>query len=274
MASSEARPVRVALGGLGAIGQAIAMALDAGRLPGLQLSAVAARDLPRARAFVARLRTPVAVVPAAELEPLADWVVECAPATALSDIILPFLVTGKPAIVLSVGALLAQPHLIATARQHGATLHIPTGGLLGLDAVLAAAEGTIHSVKLVTRKPPQGLAGAPHLQRHAINLTSLQAPLQVFAGTASEAVIGFPANVNVAAALSLAGVGADRTQVEIWADPSISRNIHSITVDADSAAFTMTIENIPSDNPRTSRSAVQSLIALLRKLTSTLRVGT
>ena len=229
-------PVRIAIAGLGSIGKALAATLDADGIPGLRLTAVSARDLDRARLAVADFRHPVAVVPLAELEPLADWVVECAPAALLPSIVTPFLAAGKPAIVLSVGALLAHPELIETARRHGSHLHVPTGALIGLDAVLA--------------------------------------PLCVFAGTARQAVEGFPANANVAAALSLAGIGPERTRVEIWADPLVSRNTHQITVDADSARFTMTIENIASANPRTSRSAVQSLVALLRKMTATLKVGT
>ena len=88
-------------------------------------------------------------------------------------------------------------------------------------------------------------------------------------------MIGFPANANVAAALSLAGIGADKTQLEIWADPSLTRNVHHIEVDADSASFSMTIENLPSEtNPRTGRITALSLMACLRSLTRNLRVGT
>jgi aspartate dehydrogenase len=96
----------------------------------------------------------------------------------------------------------------------------------------------------------------------------------VFRGSARDAIRGFPANVNVAVALSLAGIGVDRTQVEIWADPTASRNTHCIRVDADSASFGMTIENVPSENPRTGRITALSLIACLRKVHAPLKVGT
>ena len=116
----------------------------------------------------------------------------------------------------------------------------------------AAAEGTIHSVRMVTRKPPQGLAGAPYLVANNISLAGLTAPLKVFEGSARDGAKGFPANVNVAAALSLAGIGPDRTRLEIWADPDVGRNMHAIEVDAESARISMSIENIPSvENPRT-----------------------
>jgi aspartate dehydrogenase len=102
----------------------------------------------------------------------------------------------------------------------------------------------------------------------------LNAPKLVFSGSARDAAAGFPANVNVAAALALAGIGPDHTLAEIWADPALDRNCHTVEVDSDSARFTLSIENIPSDNPRTGRITALSVLAALRKLTSPLRVGT
>ena len=95
----------------------------------------------------------------------------------------------------------------------------------------------------------------------------------MFSGSAREAAIGFPANVNVAAALSMVGIGPDRTLIEIWADPAVTRNIHRIELDSDSAKLSMEIENLPSENPRTGRITAQSVVALLRKLTATVAVG-
>ena len=152
---------------------------------------------------------------------------------------------------------------------------MPTGALLGLDAVAAAAEGAITSVRMITRKPPNGLLGAPHLDASGINLTELTEPKRVFSGTAREAARRFSANVNVAAALALAGIGPDRTEVEIWADPTVTRNIHRIEVEADAARLTMQVENVPSaENPRTGRLTALSVIAALKKLTSPLAIGT
>src|SRR6185437_16993617 len=160
------------------------------------------------------------------------------------------------------------------ARETGARILVPTGALIGLDAVRAAAEGTIHSVTMVTRKPPNGLDGAPYLVERGISLKGLKEPLKVFDGSARDGAHGFPANVNVAAALSLAGIGPDRTRLEIWADPALDRNTHRIEVDADTARFSMSIENIPSDNPRTGRIVSLSTVAALRGLVAELKVGT
>ena len=137
----------------------------------------------------------------------------------------------------------------------------------------AAAEGEIRAVRMITRKPVRGLAGAPYLAEHNIEIEDITEPLCVFRGTPREAAIGFPANLNVAVALSLAGIGADKTTLEIWADPALTRNTHRIEVDSDSASFSMAIENIPSDNPKTGRITALSVIAYLRKLNAPLRVG-
>jgi aspartate dehydrogenase len=182
--------------------------------------------------------------------------------------------SGKTAIVLSAGALLDNEDLIELARRNGGQIVVPTGALLGLDAVTAAAEGKIQSVRMVTRKPVRGLLGAPYLIENGINIESITEPLKIFDGTAREAAKGFPANLNVAVALSLAGVGPDRTRLEIWADPALTRNTHRIEVESDSARFSMSIENIPSENPKTGRITALSVIAYLRKQRAALRVGT
>ncbi len=130
------------------------------------------------------------------------------------------------------------------------------------------------SVKMVTRKPIDGLKGAPFIVENNIDIDNLREPLKLFEGSAREAAKGFPANLNVAVALSLAGVGPDRTSVQIWADPTVTRNVHRIEVEADSARFSMSIENIPSENPKTGLITALSVIALLRKQRATLCVGT
>jgi aspartate dehydrogenase len=166
-------------------------------------------------------------------------------------------------------------HLVKRAQETGARIVVPTGALLGLDAVRAAAEGAVDSVTIESRKPPRGLEGAPYLVQHGIDVSRITAPQRVFEGNAFDAAAGFPANVNVAAALALAGIGPMRTRVEIWADPGIDRNTHTIRVEADAARLTMTIENVPSEeNPRTGQITALSMLACLRGLVSTLKVGT
>ena len=263
----------VAIGGLGAIGLKLARALDAG-VDGLQLIAVAARDQVKAEATLRGFRAPPRTVTLEDLAE-ADIVVEAAPAAVFETIASAAIEAGRIFVPASIGALLPRMHLVRRAQETGARIVVPTGALLGLDAVRAAAEGTVQSVTIESRKPPRGLEGAPYLVKHGIEVSGLAAPKRVFEGNAFDAAAGFPANVNVAAALALAGIGPMRTRVEIWADPGIDRNTHTIRVEADAARFTMTIENVPSEeNPRTGQITALSMLACLRGLVSTLKVGT
>jgi aspartate dehydrogenase len=273
--SSDSKRVdqRVAVVGLGSIGRKVVEALDQG-IDGLVLAAVSVQDPAKHRDFLAGLKKPPAIVPIDGLADIADMVIECAPAKLVRSIVAPFVSRGKTAVVLSAGALLVNEDLIELAKLHDGQIVVPTGALIGLDAMTAAAEGKILSVRMVTRKPVKGLIGAPYLVEHNIDIEHITEPLRVFEGTAREAAKGFPANLNVAVALSLAGLGPDRTRLEIWADPTVTRNVHRMEVDSDSARFSMTIENIPSENPKTGRITALSVIAYLRKQRSALRVGT
>jgi aspartate dehydrogenase len=276
MANSSTRPapdLRVAIVGLGAIGRKVAQALDQG-IASLALVAVSAQKPEKHRGWLAGLTKPPAVLPIEALVDVADIVVECAPGKLVRSIVAPFVASGKIAVVVSVGALLDNEDLIELARRNGGQIVVPTGALIGLDAVTAAAVGTIHSVRMVTRKPPLGLAGAPYIVEHNIDIEGITEPFRVFEGTARDAAKGFPANLNVAVALSLAGIGPDRTTLEIWADPTVTRNTHRVEVESDSARFSMSIENIPSENPKTGMITALSVIACLRKLRAPLRVGT
>ena len=263
----------VGIAGLGAVGLEVAKRLIAG-VPGLRLAAVAVRDAEKARRALPQAGDSIPVRKATELADHCDIVVECLPPALFREVAISAIDKGRIFMPLSVAQLLENGDLVERARNHNARILVPTGALIGLDAVRAAAEGTIHSVKMVTRKPPAGLEGAPYLRDQGISVSGLTAPLKVFDGSAREGARGFPTNVNVAAALSLAGIGPDRTKLEIWADPGVTRNTHTITVDADTARFTMTIENIPSDNPRTGKSVAPSTVAALRALVSELKVGT
>ena len=266
-------PLRVGLAGLGAVGLEVARRLIAG-VPGLTLTAVAVRDADKARRVLPQLGSTIAIKPATALADDCDVVVECLPPALFRDVAIAAIDKGRIFMPLSIAQLLENWDLVERAKQNGARILPPTGALLGLDAVRAAAEGTIHSIKMITRKPPAGLEGAPYLRERNISVAGLTQPLKVFDGTAREGARGFPANVNVAAALSLAGIGPDRTQLEIWADPTLTRNTHRIEVDADTARFTMTIEGVPSENPRTGRIVPLSTVAALRALVSELKVGT
>src|SRR6266403_244291 len=265
--------LRIAVAGLGAIGTRVVEALDRG-MDGLVLTAVSVQNPEKHRSRLASLTTTPAVLPIEALVDVADIVIECAPSKLVRSIVAPFVGCGKTAVVLSAGALLDHEDLIELAKQNGGQIVVPTGALIGLDAVTAAAVGKIQSVRMVTRKPILGLAGAPYIVENNIDIERITEPLRIFEGTAREAAKGFPANLNVAVALSLAGIGPDQTRLEIWADPALTRNVHRIEVESDSARFSMSIENIPSENPKTGLITALSVIAYLRKQRASLRVGT
>lgn len=268
------KTLKLAIGGLGAIGLTVARRVDRGDLPGIALVAVSARDSTRARSRLEGFHSPPKLVTLGELAEHADVVLECVPARHFAEIATPVIERGRILMPLSVGQLLDHVHLIERAKATGARILVPTGALLGLDAVRAVAEGRVESVRIVTRKPPKGLAGAPLLLERGISVDGLTAPLKVFEGTAREAIRGFPANVNVAVALSLAGIGPDRTTIEIWADPGVTRNTHTIEVRSDSSDLSMTIANIPSEEtPATGKVTALSAIAALRRLTAPLVIG-
>ena len=161
--------LRVAVVGLGAIGAEVVKALDRG-IDGLVLAAVSVQHPEKHRSLLAGLTRAPAVLPIEALCEVADLVIECAPSKLLRSIVAPFVASGKTAVVLSAGALLEHEDLIELAKRNGGQIVVPTGALIGLDAVTAATEGKIHSVRMVTRKPVQGLLGAPYIVANNIDI--------------------------------------------------------------------------------------------------------
>lgn len=267
--------MKIGIAGMGAIGLKVALSLDNGDLPGMILSGFCARSKERAAEFNVMLKSPVPSYELTELCQHCDLVLECLPPSLFQDIAYPVLKAGKTLIVLSASQILEHSDLIDFATQHSGQIIVPSGAMLGLDALKAVAVGEIKSVQIETRKPVAGLLNAPYIARSGIDLTSITEPYRILSGSVSDIAKEFPANVNVAAALSLAGLGPDLTRMEIWADPTLSRNIHTVHVVSDSSDFTMSIQNRPSDeNPATGMITAQSVIALLRQMTATLRIGT
>jgi aspartate dehydrogenase len=267
------RPARrLGILGLGAIGRPVAQALTAG-LPGLTLIGVTSRDAGRARAFLADLPGAPPLLGFGELLERADLIVEAATQAALVELAPVILEAGRDLVVLSVGALLDHPEWVEQAAARSARIHAPSAAIAGLDGLKGAAvDGHLGSVVMETRKPPRGLAGAPGVA--GVDLDAIETPMLVFEGTAREACRAFPANVNVVAAVSLAGLGPDRTRIRIHADPTIERNRHVVTAEGAFGRLRIEIENVPSENPRTGKLSYLSTIAYLRDLGAPLRVGT
>jgi aspartate dehydrogenase len=176
-------------------------------------------------------------------------------------------------MVISVGALLDHPEIIEQSRQSGCRLYVPSGAIAGLDGIKSASVGRIEHVTHTTRKPPAGLEGAPYLIERGISLAGLEHEKEIFYGSAREACRGFPANVNVTAAVSLAGIGADQTRVRILAVPGLVRNCHDIDVEGEFGKLHVHIENVPSENPKTGKLTALSMIRALQDAIDTVRIG-
>jgi aspartate dehydrogenase len=269
----EGRVMRIGIVGLGTIGQALAKALDRGEVAA-QLTAVHSRNMARAQAFAYTLSRVPAVVDLAGVIAHCDLVIEAATQEALSAMAPAILKAGKDLMVLSVGAMLDHPEWPALAARHGCRLYVPSGAIGGLDGLKGACVGRVDAVTITTRKPPQGLAGAPYVEAHGINVYAFTTETVIFEGSAREACQGFPANVNVAAALSLAGIGPDCTRIRILVAPGNTRNIHDVEVEGEFGRLTTHIENVPTDNPRTGKLSYLSAIAMLKQIVSPCYYGT
>ena len=262
---------RVGLVGCGTIGSQLAMSVDSDKIPNASL--VALFDV--AEGNLRNLKSKLHSSPEAHsdfgrfLASGADIVVEAASQDAVRSFGKSILEAGRDMMVMSVGALadgafLAE--LLQTAAKKGCRIYVPTGAIAGIDAI-RSVRNLLDSVTLTTTKNPKALAGAPFFETSRIRLDDIAKSTVVYEGAAVEAVRAFPANVNVAAVLSLAGIGVDRTKVRIVADPQATTNRHEIVATGSFGEIRIMVDNVPSPgNPKTSFLAVLSAIECLRSI--------
>ena len=204
-----------------------------------------------------------------------DLIIECASSAVSPEVVKRAIDNKKAVLVMSVGGLIESSALLEEARKKNIKVFFPSGAICGLDGLKAAKVSQIKKVTLRTRKPPLGLIGAPYLKKNNIDLGAIKDEKVIFKGSAIEAVKGFPKNVNVASLLSLAGIGPNKTTVEIIVSPKYTKNVHEIEIIGDSGRITTRTENVPSEsNPKTSRLAALSAIATLEGIADSVRVGT
>src|ERR671922_3078744 len=218
--------------GCGTIGRALLKAVEAGKLS-VRVAGVTSRTEGRAREFLSTFKSPPPYLSLPQLIAASDLVVEAAGGDAVSSLADEVFRASKDLMVISVGALLDHPKIIQRSRETGCRLYLPSGAIAGLDGIKSACVGVMTHVTMTTRKPPQGLEGAPYLVQNGISLAGLKEEKEIFSGSAREACQGFPANVNVSAAVSLAGVGPDRTRIRILAVPGLQRNCHDIEIEGE-----------------------------------------
>ncbi|MEM2908099.1 MAG: aspartate dehydrogenase [Candidatus Hadarchaeales archaeon] len=273
--------LKAALIGCGAIGTVLARAIDEGEAGKVQLAWLYDLRLERSKALSEKLRSKPKVAESfCEIrdDMSVDLVIEAASQGAVAQYAIDVLKSGKDLMVMSVGAFADEELLrsvFETAERAGRKIYVPSGAIFGIDGVKAAKLGGIEEIILTTRKPPSSLTYSQYVKERGLDLTDLQEPLVVFDGPAREAVRAFPESVNVAATLSLAGIGFDKTRVRIIADPSLKLNVHEIKVRGSAGELIAKARNVPSpDNPKTSYLAALSAVRMLRNLTETVRMGT
>jgi len=262
---------KVGLVGCGTIGSQLAMSVDSDKIANASL--VALFDV--AEGNLQSLKSKLHSSPEAYsdfggfLASDADIVVEAASQDAIRSFGKSILEAGKDMMVMSVGALADGAflsELLQAAAKKGCRIYVPTGAIAGVDAIRSVRHH-LDSVTLTTTKNPKALAGAPFFETSKIRLDDIAKSTVVYEGAAAEAVRAFPANVNVAAVLSLAGFGVDRTKVRIVADPQATTNRHEIVATGSFGEIRITVDNVPSPgNPKTSFLAVLSAIECLRSI--------
>ena len=207
-----------------------------------------------------------------------DIVVEAASQDAVKDVALSVLQNKKDLMIMSVGALLDESIydiLSDACKDFKKTIYLPSGAIAGLDGIKSIKD-ELESLSITTTKHPRSLKGAKFFETSDINLDEISSSTVVYTGTAKEAVTLFPANINVAALLSLTGIGSEKTSVKIIADPNTDKNTHHIEAAGKFGKMTFTIENVPdANNPKTSRLAILSAIETLKKYCSDdIQIGT
>jgi len=262
---------KVGLIGCGTIGSQLAMALDSNKIR--NASIVAIFDVVEDN--LQRLKSKLYTNPGAHsdfaefLGSGADIVVEAASQDAVRQFGKTILETGKDMMIMSVGALadkglLAQ--LLEVATSTSCRIYVPTGAIAGIDAIRSVKQ-LLDSVMLTTTKNPKALAGAPFFETSNFNLEGITKSTIIYEGNVAEAVTAFPANVNVAAVLSLAGLGVEKTKVRIVADPHTATNQHEIIAKGSFGEIIIKVNNVPSPgNPKTSFLAILSAIECIRSI--------
>jgi aspartate dehydrogenase len=266
--------IRVAVAGVGTIGSVVCRALIGG-IEGFQLVAASSMDVAASRAAIDRPEFDLPFFSLDDLPMQADWVIEALPAACVPSLVTKTLQAGKVAVVISSAALIANPDVLDTVRTAPGRLLVPSGAIAGMDGIAALREGGIECAKIRTSKNPRGYRGAPYVVAQGIDLDAIAKPTTIFSGSVRNAAQAFPANVNVAATLTLAtGLSPDAVEADVVADPAATFNTHEIVVEGALGVLRFTIENHPDPaNPKTSGLAARSIIALLRRQKAGLWVG-
>ncbi len=258
--------------GCGAIGRAILHAVADGSLA-VKVAGVTSRNRDKASAFLETLPNPPPWLPLDALIEQAGLVIEAAGGGLVPTLAEKAFGAGKDLLVISTGALLEHPEVMARARDTGCRLILPSGAIAGIDGIKSACAGEVEHVTITTRKPPRALKGAPYLEQHGLDMDAITEETEIFHGPVREACRGFPANVNVSATVSLAGLGPERTMIRILAVPGLERNCHIIEVAGEFGTLKVEITNVPTENPRTGKLTAMSMVRAVADALDPVRIG-
>jgi aspartate dehydrogenase len=207
-----------------------------------------------------------------------ELVIEAGSQEAVREFAKTVLEQGKDLMIMSVGALVDDAfwsELQNIAKKNKCSIYLPSGAICGIDGLKSATMAGIDEIIVETTKPPKGLEKVRYITKQGIDLSNLKEPLIIFDGPAREAVKYFPKNINIAACVSLAGIGFDRTHVKLIADPAATRNQHKLICRGRFGEFVCEVRNMPSmSNPKTSYLAALSAIATLKKIVGGVWIGT
>ncbi|MFQ5913963.1 MAG: aspartate dehydrogenase [Nitrospinota bacterium] len=271
---TDGKLLRIGLVGCGAIGRAVAKGVEREDFPA-ELAGLTSRTRDSALNLSAELASSPPVLDLPDLLAASDLIVEAVSPESARSVIEQTLRANRDILVLTVGALILHPELLELAREGENVIHVPSGAIVGLDSVKSAAMGELRRVVLTCTKSKKSFRGDPEVKRQGIDLDSLKAPCVLFEGSAREAIKKFPANVNISSALSLAGIGADRTWVRVVVDPQAERTVNEIEVEGEFGRFVTRAENVLSpENPKTSHLVGLSALATIRRIVDPVRVGT
>lgn len=273
-----ARLLKIGIVGCGAIGSSLAKAIAKDFSRQAKLAALFDVDTAKSRKLSKTISGSESLVvkDLARLIRKSELVIESASAKCSWEIARDSLVRQRDVMVMSVGGIVSRfSELSSLAERYDSKVFIPSGAISGIDALKAARLGKIQKVILTTYKSPRAFKGVKYVEAKKIDLDKIKCEKILFSGSAREAVRFFPQNINVAAILSIAGLGADKTKVKIIASPLLKRNIHEIEIYSESGRiFTRTENILHPDNPKTSFLAVLSAIATLKQILSPVRIGT
>ena len=274
--AEKSKRLKIGIVGCGAIGSSLAKYIVANFSDRAELISLYDLDIEKAYNLASKFNQQLAALNLEDLINKVDLVIEATKANSASDIAKKTILAARDIMVMSVGGIIKQyKELELLAKEKRVHIFIPSGAICGIDGLKAVSCGRINKVTLTTKKPIKAFLGNPYLLKKKIRLDNITEDTVIFEGKASQAIRAFPQNINVAATLSLAGIGPENTVVRIVASPQIDRNIHEIEIESDAGRIITRTENVVHpDNPKTSFLAVLSAIATLKQIMEPIKIGT